>query len=186
MPIPERFQTSEPSELLVNEMTALCEKIEHELECGGDAIELLNQWREKSGVWYEPHEFENYWRSIDIEEFVLGAINGTPEYCADLNYAEAKAVLETILNAELAENQTAFYLDWLETQFPNSSISDLIYWPDEWFDDSLRFRDEGGAFKPEAELDLHQILAYAMTKSNRYIDGRPSDVNLPYPLPPES
>ena len=183
MPIPVRFQQAKPTEALIQEMTELCGEIERELENGGDASELLSKWHERAGGKYEKDDFLRYWKSIGIEEFVLGALNSTPTYCTDLKYGEVVSILNSIMTAELAENQTSHYIDWLETQFPNSNISDLIYWPDEWFGDASLFRDEGGAFKPETEFDAHQILGYAMKMSGRYLDDRPVDIELPFPMP---
>ena len=40
-------------------------------------------------------------------------------------------------------------------------MSDLIYWPDEWFGNTSLFRDANGAFKPESSLSSDQILGYA-------------------------
>jgi hypothetical protein len=59
----------------------------------------------------------------------------------------------------------------------------LIYWPDEWFGDPSWFRDSGGAFKPEAELSLDQILGYAMKRSKRELPGTPLGIPLPFPMP---
>lgn len=101
----------------------------------------------------------------------------------DLTYHEAAAVLESVSNVELSESATSYFLEWLETQFPEANMSDLIYWPDEWFDDASQIRNSDGSFKPEADLSTDQILAYAMAKSNRLLPEAPRNVTLPFPMP---
>lgn len=183
MPIPERLRLSPMTRELISEMSELCDQIEHTLESGDDANDLLAEWHRHAGRTCEPHEFMNYWRSIDKEEFVRDALNPKPRFMDDLTYPEVFAVLQSLVKAELKESGSYYYLRWLEAQFPNSNMSDLIYWPDEWFGDASLFRDAGGAFKPEAELSLDQILAYAMEKSGRSLSDRPNDITLPFPIP---
>ena len=92
-------------------------------------------------------------------------------------------MLEAVATAALPESEVGYYLGWLEAQFPGSNMNNLIYWPDEWFDDSSLFRDANGAFKPESDLSNDQILAYAMAKSGRELPGAPKDVPLPFSMP---
>lgn len=183
MPIPERLKPSQPSDELVARMCELCTQIERELESGGDAEELLVEWHRHAGRQCESHEFTSYWKSTEQEEFVREALSASPALRNDVSYAEVSAVLESLSKAEVADSESHYYLSWLQAQFPNSNISDLIYWPDEWFGGASLFRDEGGAFKPEADLSTDQILAYAMEKSGRFLADRPTDVTLPFPMP---
>ncbi len=183
MPIPERFRLKKATKRLVEEMCALCDQIEDELELGGDAHGLLVEWHVHAGRECEPHEFANYWRSMNQEEFVREALNPVPTRQEDISYAEVLAVTQAIMAGELKESERSYYLSWLEIQFADSNISDLIYWPDHWFGDASLFRDETGAFKPEVELNADQIVAYAMEKSGRRLDDRPDDVVMPFPLP---
>ena len=164
-------------------MDNLCDRIADELELGGNPTGLLDKWHKHAGRQYARDEFTTYWKSTSKEEFIHGALNKSPEYCHDLTYHEVDAILLAVMTAEVPENQTHYFLDWLEEQFPNANMSDLIYWPDEWFGNSSLFRDENGAFKSNAELDSHQIICYAMKKSGRYLDGRPVNVELPFPMP---
>lgn len=163
-------------------MSELCDQIEDALEAGDNSEELFAEWHRHAGRECEAHEFRSYWKSTDKDQFVRDALNSTPEFDENLTYAEASAVLQSLTTVELEENETHYYLRWLEAQFPNSNMNDLIYWPDEWFGDASLFRDSGGAFKPEAELTNHQILAYAMEKSGRSLADRPANVTLPFPL----
>lgn len=183
MPIPQRFQLRPPSEELVQTMCRLCDAIEDGLEQRDNVDELLEEWHRHATRVCEPHEFTSYWKSTNQEEFVKEAVYPRPTYVEDLTYEEARAILEAVHRAELTEAETGYFLHWLEAQFPKSNISDLIYWPDEWFGDASLFRDSGGAFKPEAELSLDQILGYAMKKSSRNLPGSPTGTLLPFPIP---
>jgi len=164
-------------------MSSLCDQIGRELESGGDAIELRREWHQHARRECDPYEFANYWKSTSKEQFVLEALNPPPTFVDNVEYADVNSILELLMNAVIDESESAYYLHWLDVQFPNSNMSDLIYWPDEWFGDSTLFRDQSGAFKPESELTSHQILGYAMEASGRQLADRPTDVSLPFPLP---
>lgn len=180
MPVPERFTLYSASADLVARMCDLCDAIEDANDINRDR--LLAEWHEHSQRQCEASEFKTYWKAIDKEAFVREALNPAPSLVDDVTYSEVVAIYEFVASAEGSEDETSYYLAWLESQFPNSNMSDLIYWPDEWFGNPSLFRDADGAFKPEAELSTDQILAYAMAKSQRRLPDAP-DVSLPFPLP---
>jgi len=183
MPIAERLKLKPVNNALLDEMSALCDAIECELESGGTADELLQRWHSHARRRCEPREFRTYWKAVSKETFVHEALNPEPSFDQDAVYSEALAVLDAVSSAELPEAENGYYLGWLEEQFPGGNLNDLIYWPDEWFGDASFFRDANGAFKPEAELSADQILAYAMAKSGRELLGAPKGVTLPFPMP---
>ena len=180
MPVPERFKLKPAPADLVVQMCDLCDAIEEADDLTRDR--LLAQWHEYAQRNCEGIEFETYWKATDKETFVREALNPQPSLVGDVTYAEVAAIYEFVASAEGSEDELSYYLAWLEAQFPNSNVSDLIYWPDQWFGDPSLFRDANGAFKPEAELSTDQILAYAMAKSQRRLADAP-DVFLPFPLP---
>jgi hypothetical protein len=181
MPIPERLKLRPASKELVAQMCDLCDAIEDADDFNRDR--LLAQWHEHAQRHYEPIDFQTYWKATDKESFVREALNPRPTFVHDVTYPEVVAIYNVVAAAEGAEDEIHYYLDWLEVQFPNSNMSDLIYWPDEWFGDASLFRDANGAFKPESELTTDQILAYAMEKSRRKLPDAPVGVELPFPLP---
>jgi hypothetical protein len=184
MAIPQRLALPPVNEQLRAEMLSLCTEIERALDSGDEATELLARWHAHARRRFEPREFQTYWKAIDIETFVVEALSPTPALDGQTTYAEALAVLESIVEADLSEAETGYYLEWLDAQFPASNMSDLIYWPDEWFGSFDLFREKNGAFKPEAELSNDQMLGYAMARSGRTLPGAPQDIDLPFPLPP--
>lgn len=184
MAIPERLKLQPVSKHLLHEMLTLCDAIERELESGETAERLLQRWHSHARRRCDAYEFQTYWKAFSKETFVLDALNPEPSFDKDVVYSEAFAVLDAVTNAAVPESEINYYLGWLEAQFPECNMSDLVYWPDEWFGNALLFRDANGAFKPESALSNDQILGYAMAKSGRKLPGAPKDVALPFPMPP--
>ncbi len=183
MGIPERLKLQPVSKQLLAEMSDLCDAIERALESGETAEALLERWHAHARRRCEPYEFKYYWKAISRETFVRTALNPEPSLDKNAVYLEAFAVLEAVSSATIRESEIKYYLGWLDAQFPDARVDDLIYWPDEWFGNASLFRDANGAFKPESELSYDQILAYAMAKSGRELPGAPQHVVLPFPLP---
>jgi hypothetical protein len=183
MAIPDRLKLQPVSKQLVYEMSALCDAIERELESGGTADALLQRWHANARRRCDPYEFKTYWKAVSKETFVLDALNPESSFDKDVLYSEALAVLDAVANAAMPESESGYFFRWLETQFPGTNMSELIYWPDAWFGDASLFRDANGAFKPESSLSNDQILGYAMAKSCRTLPGAPKDLSLPFPMP---
>src|SRR3569623_955620 len=182
MPIPDRLKVRRTNKKLVDKMSALCDGIERELDSGGTADALLDEWHTHARRRCEPSEFQTYWKSVSKRTFVRGALNPKPSFDKELVYSEALAVLDAVSKVEVSESESMYYLNWLEALFPGSNMSDLIYWPDAWFGDASLFRDASGAFRPESALSNDQILGYAMAKSGRAVPGAPTDIVLPFTL----
>lgn len=185
MPIPDRLKLQPVHEKLLDEMSALCDAIERELESGETAEALLQRWHSHARRRCDPYEFQTYWKALSKDTFVHNALNPEPSFDKDATYSDALAVLDAVSTAAVPEAEIGYYLGWLEAQFPGANMNNLIYWPDEWFGDASLFRDANGAFKPESELSNAQVLAYAMAKSGRRLPGAPKDVSLPFPVPRE-
>ncbi len=186
MAIPDRLKLRPVEDKVFNHMMELCDFIERDVESGGDAMTLLNEWHKHANRRCDPHEFQAYWKSTDKETFVLSALYPEPAYDEDIQYSELAAVLNAVLHAAVPESEINYYIRWLEVQFPDSNIMDLMYWPDEWFENASLFRDASGEFKPDAALSVDQIIAYSMQKSGRSLRDAPPGVELPFPIPRQS
>lgn len=184
MAIPDRLKIRPADEKVVARMLELLAAIEQELEAESDAEFLLQEWYQHANRVYSLDYFQNFWKSTSEESFVRTALNPQPGCDEELQFAEACAVIDAFTSAELSEHEKNYYLEWLELQFPQSNISDLMFWPDEWFGDASLFRDPGGAFRPESDLTAEQMVGYAMARSGRTLPGTPGDLVLPHPLPP--
>jgi hypothetical protein len=172
MPIPDRFRLPPISDAELREYMDLSAEIEDGLEFGDDVADLLARWNRRMGREYEPAEFR-YHGATDRSTFVTGALTGTPARVADLTYLELRAVLDEVLSARLSEAEGTYFVFWLEANLPGANVSDLIYWPNEWFKDQSMLH---------VALTPDQLLGYAMTASGRVLPDAPR-VELPYPMP---
>src|SRR5439155_21137118 len=109
---------------------ALCDAIERELASGETAEALLQRWHSHVRRRCDPYDFRTYWKAMSKETFVLDALNPEPSFAKDVVYSEALAVLDAVATATVPASEIAYYLGWLEAQFPGSNMRDLIYWPD--------------------------------------------------------
>lgn len=173
MPIPDRLRPLPPTAEEIAAYTDLCRQIENCDRNAHDLGELLARWNRRAGRTYVLSDF-NYHGSIDIDTFVATMLMGTPALVPDLTYSELRDVLEGVRSAALLESEDHYYIGWLETNLPGANVSDLIYWPNEWFADEAMFH---------VDLTADQILAYAMARSGRRIPGAPENVPLPHPIP---
>lgn len=183
MPIPKRFPAPRVSKATVQLLSQLCDEIEDAVNRGEDFSQLLEEWHRHARRTCEPHEFTTYYGSMTKQEFVKNALITPPGAANDATYEECKAIALALMSAEV-RNQAdqAYYLSWLDSKFPGGRISDLMFWPNEWFGDDSYFL-ENGQFLPDRELSVDQILRYAMLKSGRILPDAPGAVTLPLPLP---
>lgn len=176
MPIPPRLRPPTPSVEEFREYKELCRQIERAIEGRADVSELLTRWNGRAGRTYQPSDF-HYHGASDIDTFVGAMLLGAPALVPDLTYGELREVLASVLNMELSEAVSDYYLQWLEANLPGADVIILIYCTSDWFnDEALR----------QVELTPNQILAYAMAKSGRRVPGVPEGVPMPYPIPPSA
>jgi hypothetical protein len=173
MPIPARLRPLTPSREEFSEYTELSRQIEHAIEDRADVSELLARWNARAGRTYQLSDF-NYHGAIDRDTFVAEMLLGEPALVPDLNYEELREVLRSAVGNELSEAVASYFLNWLEANLPGANISDLIYWPNQWFNDDAML---------QVELTPDQILAYAIAKSGRSFPDAPTGVPMPYPIP---
>jgi hypothetical protein len=174
MPIPQRLRPPPISEADIAAWSEICNIIESGLHAGQDVSALLDQWNRRACRRYEDTEFMAYYEGVDIHTFVKEALLPAPHFVDDLTYDELKQVLAAVVAIEVDQAELCYYLWWLEENLPRSTICNLIFHPDHWFND----RD-----KRHVDLTEDQILAYAMRKSGRMVAGAPQHVSLPFPMP---
>jgi hypothetical protein len=178
-PIPERLRFRRATKADVRDMATLCNRIE-ELVIDGAADDdaelegLLARWHAKAHRRYEPREFKTYYGAMSTEDFVRDALAPAAGFVSDLTFDEARAVFEAICTAALPEAETFHFIDFLEKNFADADVSDLIYWPNQWFEDESLM---------QVELSAAQMAGYAMRRSGRSLSGTPGDLDLPYPDP---
>ncbi|MDP1922311.1 MAG: hypothetical protein Q8L14_39090 [Myxococcales bacterium] len=133
---------------------------------------LLARWNLRANRVFAPHEFTRYSGAMGTRDFVLTALAPKPQYVADLTWAEAVAVFDAVATGGLESWELDFFKDWLELQFPDANVSDLIFWPDSWFgvDAALQF-----------PFTAQHFVTAAMRRSGRQLPGA-QPVELPFPV----
>jgi hypothetical protein len=164
-----RMPLAAPEE--VAEMTALCDAIEQAvIERSADLPGLLARWNGRARRAYEPREFTMYYGAMSTEDFVRAALAPNATWIDDLKYDEVRSVVAALRGA-LSEAETGYFLEWLDCNLPGADLSDLLFWPNEWFDDpALR----------DVNLSDDQIVHYAMNRAGRMLPGAPSGIALPH------
>lgn len=173
MAIPSRLQPPvlDPDELAV--FSGLCDDIERGVIDKTDVKPLLARWNARAHRQYQAREFADYYYATDKLAFVSEALLPKPARVDDLCAEEVLAVLEALREGTLPEEHHSYFLSWLDVQFPNAEVSDLIYWPDQWFDakDALEF-----------DLTPGQMLFALMERTGRKLPGA-REAWLPWPVP---
>jgi hypothetical protein len=175
MPIPPRLVPKKASKQEVQELSALCDEIERGVVAREDVSPLLAKWNARACRAYEPTEFKTYYGAMSTEEFVRGALNSPVAMDSALTWDEVVAVFDAVMGGKLAAWELDFFRDWLEAQFADANISDLIFWPNEWFqnEEALQF-----------EFTAEQFACAASRYSGRELPGA-VEIELPFPLPPK-
>jgi len=135
---------------------------------------LLAEWNGKAHHEYTPVEFKTYYGAVSKEEFVRDALSPRPRWIEDLTFEEAREAVAAIMSAEPTREDTCHALRVLDLNLPGGELSDLMYWPNEWFGDEQMLR---------VELTPAQVLEYAMARAGRRLVGSPDDIELPRPAP---
>lgn len=174
MAIPERFAPRPPSDAEVRAFSTLCDEIENGAIAKADVTALLARWNARANRDYEAYEFKTYYGAMDQDQFVNEALAPRAGFVADLTYAELRAVFECVMASSIPEWEHSYFLGWLDVQFPGSNISDLIFWPDQWFG------VDAAALK--LELSADQLIAALMENSGRRLADAP-EVSLPFAVP---
>ncbi|MBW8354077.1 MULTISPECIES: hypothetical protein [Pseudomonas] len=177
MAMPERLKPTPPMPKTNALMKDLLEQILDRIwdNQGRESPEinaLIQQWNSHAGRPFEFHEFLVMHSHTSAENFLRTAFH-QKRYVDDLSFDEACAVADFICQCEGTESDTDYALGLLETNFPEANASDLIFWPNAWFDDEDLLH---------IELSSAQIIGYLMAKSSRPLQDAPP-ITLPYAIP---
>ena len=91
---------------------------------------------------------------------------------ADLSWDELVQIIQFVCQAEGKESEQSYAPGLLEKNF-DANPSDLIYWPNEWFQDKDMLH---------VDLTPEEIAGYLMAKSGRRLSDAPQ-IELKYPIP---
>jgi hypothetical protein len=93
-----------------------------------------------------------------------------PQKVKDLAYTELIEILTAILEITFTENETSYYLRLLEVNFPGSDPTNLIYWPNTWFNNKTKL---------SIELNAYEILHWIIAKTGKRPKNTPSNAEIP-------
>ncbi|HVE57512.1 MAG TPA: hypothetical protein VNB22_11835 [Pyrinomonadaceae bacterium] len=79
--------------------------------------------------------------AIDSDTFVRRVLTPRPRKVEDVSYEELLELMTRICNAVGSDYELDYWLQFLEVQLDNHKLSDLIYYPNEYFGDGTD-RDE--------------------------------------------
>jgi hypothetical protein len=96
-----------------------------------------------------------------------------PTWLDDLTFEEAVKAVNALVTAELDSKQSDYVLALFDVNLPGSNLSDLVFWPNEWFGDEAMLH---------VQLSAEQLVGYAMARAGRTLSGAP-EIELPHPLP---
>ncbi|MDX7986370.1 hypothetical protein FE392_03330 [Xenorhabdus sp. 12] len=176
MPIPQRLMPYKPKVEEYERMDALLTQIEdkifdHNNKNAPETQELINEWNKNASREFEFHEFRDLHSYTDNESFIHSAFYKI-KYIEDLSFHEAIELINVFFETSNPDPHVYYAKDLLEINFSNINISDLVFWPNDWFqDDEL-----------DVELTPEEVLGYAMARSGRFLPDAP-EIELKYPIP---
>ncbi|NIF23074.1 hypothetical protein [Candidatus Pantoea multigeneris] len=176
MPLPERFQLVKISRQKIMVLADTAEEILSQIDTGTNEDDeglkaMIADW---NGQVINPQTFSDFrdfssWTSA--KNFARMAFN-QEKYISDLTWGELIQIINFVCHAEGKESEHSYALGLLEKNF-DANPSDLIYWPDAWFQDKDMFH---------VDLTPEEMAAYLMAKSGRFLSDAPQ-IDLRYPIP---
>ncbi|ATM90233.1 TPA: hypothetical protein QHR59_000457 [Klebsiella aerogenes] len=175
MPLPERMKPAKISRQKLKELADMANVILSQIDNGADEDDeglkaMIDDWNNQVVKPYEFSDFRDFSSWTSAKDFTRMAFN-QEKYLADLNWHELVQIISFLCNAEGKESEQSYALGLLEKNF-DANPSDLIYWPNEWFQNEDMLH---------VDLTSEEIAAYLMAKSGRHLSDAPQ-IKLRYPL----
>jgi hypothetical protein len=117
----------------------------------GQWEECLDEFNRKAGTAFTFSDFQGIYGGTDHETFVRQALSEPAvRKVPDVTEEELLELLRRVCGAEGAEHEIAFWLRLLEANLPDPRLSDLIFWPGEYFGDG----NDARQLSPREILDI--------------------------------
>lgn len=173
MPLPNRLKPIKISKAKLNELIDLLRKITNKIDNGAteddpDIKIMMINWNAQVVTPCGFSDFRDYNSWTSEKEFTKIAFNQV-KYLDDLTYEELINIVDFICLAEGSESEHSYAMKLLKVNFKSFS-SDLIYWPDEYFN-----------IEEVDDLSSEEIAAYLMEGSNRKLSNAP-EIRLKYSI----
>ncbi|MBD9606480.1 hypothetical protein [Pseudomonas sp. PDM08] len=121
-------------ESLVSRLTKLAE----EIDCGQpeQTQSQLTEFNREAMTALEFIDFQGIYGGQTHDTWVRKVLAKPYERrVADVTKQELVELVRRVMEGDGADHEVEFWLSMLEINIPNERISDLIFWPDEYFDD---------------------------------------------------
>lgn len=176
MPLPDRMRPTKVSSKKINELANKAKQILSRIDEGFDEQDsvleaMIAEWNSQVSCPYAFSDFRDFSSWTSAREFTRMAFN-LEKFYADFTWDELVQTLRCVSDAKSKESEQNFALALLEKNF-DGNPSDLIFWPDEWFQDPDMFH---------VDLTTEEIAGYLMARSGRYLADAP-EIELKYPIP---
>ena len=176
MPLPERMQPTKVSSKKIAELSKKAEMILSKIDEGANQedpvlMAMMVEWNNQVACPYAFSDFRDFSSWTSATEFTRMAFNQEKFY-PDFTWVELIQIINFICACEGKESEQDFALSLLECNF-DGNPSDLIFWPDSWFQNADMLH---------SELSAEEIAGYLMARSGRHLADAP-DIELRYPIP---
>ena len=176
MPLPERMKPAKVSSKKINELAKNAEMILSKIDEGSDQedpvlVAMMAEWNEQVLCPYAFSDFRDFSSWTSAREFTRMAFN-LDKFYPDFTWEELIQTIKFICDCEGNESEQNYALSLLKCNFTGNP-SDLIFWPDSWFQNPEMLH---------ADLSVEEIAGYLMARSDRALADAP-DIELRYPIP---
>lgn len=179
MPLPERMRPTKVSSKKINELSKSAEMILSKIDGGSNQedpilVTMMGEWNNQVVYPYTFSDFRDFSSWTSAREFTRMAFN-LERFYPDYTWNELIQTIKFICDCEGKESEQNFALSLLERNF-DGNPSDLIFWPDSWFQNPEMLN---------VDLSAEEIAGYLMARSDRHLTDAP-EIELIYPIPDSS
>jgi hypothetical protein len=132
-----------PPEFEENKVTQLAKLAERLDGCDSrfeDCAALCSQFNSLADLDLQIEDF-HFSGATDADTFVRRVLTPRPQKLDDISYDEMLELMTRVCNADGTEYELSYWVEFLEVQLGNHKLSNLIYYPKEYFGGDVN-RDE--------------------------------------------
>ncbi|MFU2317728.1 hypothetical protein [Rahnella sp. PCH160] len=176
MPLPERMKPTKVSSKKIKELAKKAEEILSKIDEGADEEDtalktMMEEWNSQVANTYTFSDFRDFSSWTSAKEFTRMAFN-LERFYEDLTWDELVQTINCVRSPKSKESEQSFALSLLKENF-SGNPSDLIFWPNHWFEDPDMLH---------VRLTTEEIAGYLMARSDRQLADAP-EMEIKYPIP---
>lgn len=176
MLLPERMRPTKVSSKKIKELANKAEQILSKIDEGAseedDVLKMMMvEWNSQVACPYAFSDFRDFSSWTSAKEFTRMAFN-LGKFYEDFTWDELVQTINCVCSAEGKESEQNIALSLLIENF-HGNPSDLIFWPNHWFQDPDMLH---------VDMTTEEIAGYLMARSGRQLIDVP-EIELKYPIP---